>query len=168
MSSIIHDVAKILYSREGYLPDYPYHMISDREMFDAFINNENNYFADNYPCPDDEEFAEIYENILEKIRYHIRQYLEDDTYVVPNWLYSYMLGGVIGINSDERDRRDYIELLGLPSNPTNEFTEEVYWESYSMSEDVISKLPADVAKYRPITIFGEPDVVKQLKIYRAI
>ncbi len=34
---LTHDIIKIQYSREGYLPDYPYHMISDREMFNAFI-----------------------------------------------------------------------------------------------------------------------------------
>lgn len=33
----IHDVIKIKYSREGYLPDLPYHLISDEEMCDAFI-----------------------------------------------------------------------------------------------------------------------------------
>ena len=164
---IIHDVAKILYSREGYLPDYPYHMVSDREMFDAFINNDNNYFADNYPCPS-EEYQEIYDNILHQIRYHINRYLDDNTYEVPVWIYSYMLGGVIGINSDERDRRDYIKLLGFEPSPTCEFNDDIYKEAYSMSEDVISKLPSSVSKHRPITIFGEPDVVKQLKIYQSI
>ena len=167
MSSIIHDVAKILYSREGYLPDYPYHMVSDKEMFDAFVNDSNNYFADNYPCPG-EEFQEIYDNIVEQIRYHIDKYLEDDTYEFPVWIYSYMIGGTIGINSDERDRHDYIELLGLTPPPTNIFDDEVYRETYSISQDVVSKLSEDVIKHRPITIFGEPDVVKQLKIYRSI
>lgn len=167
MSSIIHDVAKILYVKEGYLPDYPYHQVSDKEMFDAFIYNDACYFADNYPCPG-EDFEEIYADIVEKIKYHVDQYLEDDTYQIPIWVYSYMLGGVISINSDERDRHDYIELLGLQPNPTSQFTDEVYNETYSMSEDVISKLSSDVAAHRPITIFGEPDVVKQLKIYQAI
>ena len=34
----IHDLIKIKYIREGYLPNYPYHMISDEEVFNAFIN----------------------------------------------------------------------------------------------------------------------------------
>lgn len=165
--SIIYDIAKIKYSNEGYLPDYPYHMISDKEMFDAFINNQDNFFSDNYPCPG-EEFEEIYSDILDKIRYHIDKYLEDETYQIPVWIHSYMLGGVIGINSDERDRRDYIELLGVDASPTNEFTDEVYRETYSISDDVISKLSSTDAQHRPITIFGEPDVVKQLKIYQSL
>lgn len=36
----IHDIIKIEYIRQGYLPDYPYHLISDKEMFDAFICDE--------------------------------------------------------------------------------------------------------------------------------
>ena len=165
--SIIYDIAKINYSREGYLPDYPYHMISDREMFDAFINNDDNYFADNYPCPD-ERWQDVYDDILTKIRYHIDKYIEDNTYEIPVWVHSYMLGGVIGINSDERDKRDYIQLLGLEPSLNNEFTDKVYEETYSMSEDVISKLSSSVVEHRPITIFGEPDVIKQLKIYQSI
>lgn len=35
--SFIHDTIKIKFTHEGYLPDYPYHMISDEEMCDAFI-----------------------------------------------------------------------------------------------------------------------------------
>lgn len=35
--SFIHDVIKIHYTREGYLPDWPYHLISEEEMCDAFI-----------------------------------------------------------------------------------------------------------------------------------
>ena len=35
--SFIHDVVKIQYTREGYLPDWPYHLVSDQEMCDAFI-----------------------------------------------------------------------------------------------------------------------------------
>lgn len=36
----IHDIIKIEYIRQGYLPDYPYHLISDKEMFDAFLCDE--------------------------------------------------------------------------------------------------------------------------------
>ena len=36
--SLIHDIIKIKYTRLGYLPNYPYHLISDEEMFDAFID----------------------------------------------------------------------------------------------------------------------------------
>ena len=36
--SFIHDIIKIKYSKLGYLPSYPYNLISDKEMFQAFIN----------------------------------------------------------------------------------------------------------------------------------
>lgn len=35
--SFVNDTIKILYTRQGYLPDYPYHLVSDEEMCDAFI-----------------------------------------------------------------------------------------------------------------------------------
>lgn len=38
--SYIHDIIKILYVREGYLPNYPYHLISDGEMAYAFLRYE--------------------------------------------------------------------------------------------------------------------------------
>lgn len=34
---MLHDQIKIEYVRQGYLPNYPYHLISDKEMFDAFL-----------------------------------------------------------------------------------------------------------------------------------
>lgn len=39
-SNIIHDLIKIRYVNEGYLPNWPYHMIADDEMCDAFIRLE--------------------------------------------------------------------------------------------------------------------------------
>lgn len=35
--SYIHDIIKIKYVREGWLPNWPYHLISDQEMCDAFL-----------------------------------------------------------------------------------------------------------------------------------
>ena len=35
--SFIHDVIKIQYTREGYMENWPYHLLSDEEMCDAFI-----------------------------------------------------------------------------------------------------------------------------------
>ena len=59
--SLIHDTIKIKFIKAGYLPNYPYHMISDSEMCDAFLHNEAasgedtqlaGFFVDMYPCPD--------------------------------------------------------------------------------------------------------------------
>ena len=36
----IHDIIKIMYVREGYLPNYPYHLIADDEMMFAFLHNK--------------------------------------------------------------------------------------------------------------------------------
>ena len=62
--SLLHDIIKIKYTRLGYLPNYPYHLISDEEMFNAFIDldsesasgsgspsTEAYFFEDYYPNP---------------------------------------------------------------------------------------------------------------------
>ena len=49
----IHDFIKIMYTDMGYLPNYPYYLISDEEMFDAFLRDDQGFFNDYYPCPAD-------------------------------------------------------------------------------------------------------------------
>lgn len=39
-NEFLHDIIKIEYSNLGYLPGIPYHLISDREMFDAFLSGD--------------------------------------------------------------------------------------------------------------------------------
>ena len=53
--NLTKDSIKIKYTREGYLPNYPYHMISDEEMFKAFLDveNQSGFFYDNYPILED-------------------------------------------------------------------------------------------------------------------
>ena len=60
--SLVHDYIKIKYTREGYLPDYPYHMISDDEMIEAFMKSDSDegFFFDNYYVKD-ESLKEQYE-----------------------------------------------------------------------------------------------------------
>lgn len=84
MDNPIHDLIKIQYIRQGYLPNIPYHLISDIEMLDAFLAgvpsggfmpnnydilskevlvrrldskyaNLTGYFINNYPCPNTED-----------------------------------------------------------------------------------------------------------------
>lgn len=38
--SYIHDIIKIKYVREGWLPNWPYHLISEQEMCDAFLSQD--------------------------------------------------------------------------------------------------------------------------------
>ena len=47
LNSYIYNLIKIKYIREGYLPDLPYHLISDNEMYDAFLsyNEEQDTFS---------------------------------------------------------------------------------------------------------------------------
>lgn len=50
----IHDVIKIKFSRDGYLPNLPYHLISDEEMCDAFITlpeSVDSYITEDYFGP---------------------------------------------------------------------------------------------------------------------
>ena len=98
----IHDIIKIKLSREGYLPDYPYHLISDEEMFDAFFPykyDENdvlsgysdfmaakiNYFRDNYPLID-ESLEDKYKDLVTAIAWHIHEYKTDEGYIIPDWI----------------------------------------------------------------------------------
>ena len=72
---LIHSIIKILYTREGYLPNHPYHLISDKEMFDAFLNDtEECYFAVNFPCLYD-DIIDAYEDLITGLQYHISAYL---------------------------------------------------------------------------------------------
>ena len=73
MSYIIHDVIKMNYIRMGYLPDYPYHLISDKEMCDAFLNDGDfSYFADNYPCVDP-SLQDEYDELVNNLKWHLEK-----------------------------------------------------------------------------------------------
>ena len=57
MNTFSRDAIKIQYTREGYLPNYPYHMISDEEMCDAFIKlpeDIQEYITSDFFGPDSE------------------------------------------------------------------------------------------------------------------
>lgn len=188
--SLIHDIIKIKYSKLGYLPGYPYHLISDEEMFNAFINltdeetNNEYFFEDNYPNP----FAEqdLYYNKLDgngniisqtslsgeygKLKAYIikiiKTYLEyqgtevADNYKIPNWVYTYMLGEVVYTNSEYLDIYDTLTLLHS-NNTDNKFTNQACALCYATSLKYISTLTSGL---RPPTVFGEPHVIKQLRL----
>ena len=114
-SNLLHDLIKIKYINEGYLPNTPYHQISDNEMIRAFLSTEdesgfpvteydeeypvfitprnfdklglNGYFIDTYPCPsrDDEDIFQSYIDLLNSIIYAT---------------YNYKTGGVGDVNQD--------------------------------------------------------------------
>lgn len=203
--SLIHDIIKLNYSRLGYLPNYPYHLISDREMFEAFIDlsyedessssissddssqdaPENStverFFDDMYPNPFLGEENDLYVEGAGGIKIRLRSeycrlkqyivttinaYLEHcdggdaDLYTIPDWIYTYMLGEVIYNDSEYRDIYDLLQLLHA-NNIDNELTAEICKQCYLVSTRYISTLTANI---RPPTVFGEPHVIKQLRL----
>lgn len=157
----IHDIIKIQYINEGYLPNYPYHMITDREMFDAFLLEDEGYFAVNYPLLDG-VLTEPYRDLKAGIKNCIDAYLNDDI-SIPAWVYSYMLGNTISVNSDTFDIMYLYELLGIETSQSDIFGSEVQVACYKISKEWLSKLPVKYGS-RPATIFGEPHVVKSLRL----
>lgn len=162
--SLIHDTIKIKYVEEGYLPDYPYHLVSDEEMCQAFILNDSNYFDDYYPLIA-EDCKEEYKTLKEAILYHIDTFLKsiDDDRVLPDWVYSYMLGTVVSVNSDELDRHDLLVLLDC-DNIEDTITAKAQRACYKESKEWLRRLTREEALHRPPTLFGEPHVIKSLRV----
>lgn len=187
---MIHDIIKIKYVQLGYIQkNYPYHLISDEEMFNAFIDlgtgfisnlidPDSRFFDMNYPNP----FADIdwdipanaiyqpyydaYGSLREYIISSINDYLKyygtssESAHQIPAWVYTYMLGEVIYENSEYLDKEDMLKLLGC-SNIDNEFTVSACVACYNTSLNYISTLTSGL---RPPTVFGEPHVIKQLRM----
>lgn len=187
-----HDVIKMRYSEEGYLPDYPPHLISDEEMFNAFIpmggDNEYfhmddkndkitfnvedwsryesdtnpSYFKDNYPNVGEANLF-TYKAFVADMVYHISKYISDNSYSVPSWVYSYMLGETIGVNSPKEDIHDLLVML-LCDNIDDEFTPEAATKCVDISTRRINTTGISKADHRPITLFGEPFIIKYLRL----
>ena len=177
----VHDIVKIHLSREGYLPNYPYHLISDEEMCDAFLpynydkddpyagyedcmNAELNYFRDQYPC-DFSELSEQYKELVSEIAWHLNELKNstDAEYELPAWVYSYMLASTLGPNSDIRDLHDMFVMLDT-DNLYDEYELNCALACYKESENWLKKLPKSERIHRPPTMFGEPHVIKSLRL----
>lgn len=156
--SFIHNIIKIKYVKEGFLPDYPYHMISDKEMFDAFIFNDVNFFDIFYILPSDKLKPE-----RDKLKEYIQKSIENDE--VPNWIYSYMLGEVISPNSDQQEISDLINLMYVDNKQT-EFNEDTAEQCLKISKAWLygSNNSESQQSKRPATIYGEPIVIKSLRL----
>lgn len=193
---LVHDILKIKYVNLGYIKkNYPYHLISDEEMFNAFIdlgNSEFNantkiinpkvrFFDMNYPNPFDKDdyyekrnaagevierinLYDVYNNLKSYIVSLINRYLSlygtSSEVSLPDWVYCYMLGEVVYQKSEYLDVYDTLALLGC-SNLDNEFTKEACVACYKTSLNYISTLTTGI---RPATVFGEPHVIKQLRL----
>lgn len=176
---LVHDIIKIKYVKLGYLKkNYPYHLISDEEMFNAFIDLGNGFtsglvdpdvkfFDTYYPNPfaeqhyiyKDTSLSEKYSELKQYIINTINNYLANEV-KIPDWIYTYMLGEVIYNQSDYLDIQDCLTLLHC-SNLNNEFTPEACAVCYQTSLNYISTLTSGV---RPPTVFGEPHVIKNLRL----
>lgn len=176
---MVHDVIKIKYSESGYLPNYPPHLISDDEMCDAFMqypegdnaweefkNSTNiSFYRDMYPVIDgtlDDDYRKLAEGIADEIS-KFKASLEDDRRL-PDWVYSYMLGIVLTKNSPQLDMHDMLVNMGI-DNQMDEFTPECAQMCLKISDYQINKRPAG-SPYRPPSPFGEPIVLKYLKLLR--
>lgn len=178
--SLIHDIVKMKYVDEGYLPNYPYHMISDEEMCRAFMDESSvsGYFFDHYTVTD-ESLKDDYNNLVTAIQYHIQSLIssKEDKPTLPEWVYSYMLGVVISDQSEQQDIHDILVLVDL-DNINDEFTEQAKKRCLAISRKWILKIPKDTryisvkqadGRYvqydaRPATMFGEPHVIKALRV----
>lgn len=176
----IHDIIKIEYIKQGYLPDYPYHLTSDEEMFDAFIPPDDDYagyFGYMYPRPpatyisSANELGHKYDVLLASIKYHIAQKkAAPDTYELPAFVYTYMLGAAVGVRSSLYDIHDIITPLGV-GNMDDEYTDVAMVAVYNESKAYLDSVQASsTVEYegstidlRPPTIFGEPHVIKSTR-----
>lgn len=201
---LAHDIIKITYVREGYLKNFPHHLISDEEMCTAFIqkvgdpdtskfttwehmklqldNSYVGYFIDKYIDPllqqfidevylPDEQMVSAIMNLLDEIVRQVELLIahnrsnSDEEYELPNWVYTYMLGQVIGPSSEIIDIHDLLVLLNT-DNTDDIFTGISSYTCYQISKMWVNKLPND--EKRPPTVFGEPHVIKSLRLQQVM
>lgn len=172
---MIHDLIKIKYVSEGYMQDWPYHLLSDEEMFNAFLNideTETDFFHDYYPLQSDSYLVE-YTELINFMRVEIGKYLSAKSqlqdYTLPNWIYSYMLGKVIGPKSPIADRHELLVAIQL-DNLEDTFNRKVYKELYDISTKCVNQLrySSKPSEVRPPTIFGEPHILKYLRLRKSL
>lgn len=197
------DNIKIKYSQEGYLPNYPPHLISNTEMCKAFIDDslEFQYFYDNYPLLAS-DLTEGYNTLVNAIKYHFCRFVtEVEKFYkdMPDWVYSYMLNEVVSNSSLQEDRHYFLVGIGT-DNIDDIMTPESQIQCYQFSQSYVNKLdknmrieskPAmleglnetetetvlneleswgiqfdeeDKIVTRPPTMFGEPHVIKLIRI----
>lgn len=160
----IHNIIKIMYVNMGFLPDHPYYLISDDEMFDAFLGDDG-FFATYYPCPD-EEFREAYNKLLNYIIECINDYKQEGT-DVPDWVYSYMIMCPTTFASPEEDVAYICEMANIDTPAIlAEFNTEVASTCYKVSKKWLQKIPSRTNN-RPPTMFGEAHVIKSLRLMQA-
>lgn len=100
-------------------------------------------------------------DVLKLRRMYSPKYFAIDT--IPDWLYSYMLGAVVSPNSDIKDRHDLLVLLDT-DNIDDEIDAVSLVKCYNTSKAWLNSISSD-RKDCP-TIFGEPHVIKALRLIK--
>lgn len=172
MNSMLIDTIKIKYVELGYLPNWPYHMISDEEVLKAFIMNDVNFYTDNYCSSPD--LWDIHINsidLLQELITVMKRAVSDvlkHKIELPNWIYPYMLGEVVGPKSSTKDIDDLIELCNLKGIvPSGEMTPTLCTTLFKISYAWLMKIPQQqlIDEYHTVpSIFGEPHVIKSLRL----
>ena len=181
----LHDTIKIKLSESGYLPNYPYHLISDSEMCDAFIDTswcelqedsdgnyvlnpigdrqtDNKLFDDYYGfSSDDSELNDAYQNLINSICYYILLLKIQNIQQLPDWIYSYMLRMTISNESESIDIEDLCRIAKLPVQDA--FSNRLYHICLANSINQLQR--SDRLSLRAPTIFGEPHVIKELRTH---
>lgn len=146
-----NDIVKIKYSNEGYLPNFPPHLISDEEMCEAFIQCETfEYFRQTYKLVNI-DLLEDYYRLIRALRYHICRFVSkiEGWHVdeLPEWVYSYMLGEVINNNSDQRDKHYLLTGIGM-DNIDDEITSDIQKRCLEVSKHHVDSLTKDKKFFR--------------------
>lgn len=159
-----HDIIKILYTNLGYLPGYPFWLIDDSEMFNAFVKEEG-VFEEFYPCPS-QDLSEQYGLLKENIFGFIVEYQQSGK-EIPDWVYSYMLLQPITYQSSLQDIEYLFSLNNMDvEDQEAQFNEDIAKSCYQVSVDWMKKQPWKY-KDRVPTMFGEAHVVKSLRLEQA-
>ena len=168
---------KIKYSQEGYLPNYPPHLISDEEMCEAFLSNRDTeskeldsstyvYFDDMYPLYN-EDLESEYNLLINALRFHIVRFLtkvESFYSDLPDWVYSYMLGQVINDSSDKADIHYF--LVGIHrDNMDDVLTPESQEACYKISKRYVNKLDREYKYLDLFELLNEVDKQSKKPIY---
>lgn len=168
----VYDLAKIKYIAAGYLPNYPYHMISCDELCDAFMridgDSKTGYFYDMYPCLDP-TLVDAYGDLESAIYAEVSKLRSIGyEYIIPDWVASYMLGYTISIHSDPADIYDLLGQLGL-DNTESIFAGNASLLCFNASVEWLTRTTnygtsGASDTLRPPTMFGEPHVSKYLRL----
>ena len=182
-------------------------------MVDAFMNTDGaGYFTDNYPCLLTEvSDIRLYNQLILTIMTYLVRFQCGDISEVPDWVYSYMTGSTISVNSSKLDIHDLAVQLGTTTtsdsftpacseaclnesmNDTkgymyqsmniNDFSaeaieilktisliynsdtvEDLYSDTVITLYDLIRNVNIGRVYDRPPTMFGEPHVLKSLRL----